>query len=165
MLTNADELEPHAYIAALGEEDLEMWEAWARGNSSRPGEFDLRYASPMESNAHPGALAVVEGEGLSRSGGGGASSHILTSASGLVPALNEQEYLSFLWAHQCRQRAAQRVQPETHTCGGDGRNGGGGDGALRDGDGGVGVGVDVDRPISANHAPPVVRRGSTLRCH
>ncbi len=152
-------------MAELGREDLEMWEAWARGNSSRPGEFDLSYASPMESNAHPGALAVVEEEGVSRSGGGGESRHILTSASGLVPALNEQEYLSFLWAHQCRQRAAQRVQPETHTCGGDGRNGGGGDGALRDGDGAVGVGVDVDRPISANHAPPVVRRGSTLRCH
>jgi hypothetical protein len=53
-------------MAELGREDLEMWEAWARGNSSRPGEFDLSYASPMESNAHPGALAVVEEEGVSR---------------------------------------------------------------------------------------------------
>jgi len=136
-----DEYQTSAMLSRKGgREDLEQFLASARGNSSRPGTFDLKYASPVSGGKHATVMPVIEG--------GDRHNHVLSDIGGAVPVLDEQQYLRHLWQETRKQRvkrgsAAKYValpgKPEDEY-------------------------LDADMvAVSANHPPPLVRKGLTLK--
>ena len=98
-----DQFERSNIVERGGKKMLQLWEEWARANSSRPGEFDLSFASPIAGDGHPTFVPVTPAKG-SAGGEEGVDHRIVTTATGEVPRLDEQQYLAHLWRRTCLER-------------------------------------------------------------
>jgi len=136
-----DELQKHNIMhAGMGKGVLQELEAWENGNSSRPGMFDLTFASPIIGDRHASVMPVIEG--------GERNNQILSDARGAVPVLNEQQYLWHLWQETRRQRALKGTSAKYVAMPGKPKE----------------EYLDQDFvAVSANHPPPLVRKGLTLK--
>jgi hypothetical protein len=131
-----------------GRDGLARWRQWARGNSSRPpGEFDFTFATPL-AEGHATRLPVIEG--------GARHGCVATERDGLVPALNEQEYLSTLWRLGVRKRQQEHLEQALKRTASD-------PAAAATTTDAADAQAEKDLPVSANHPPPIVRKGLMLK--
>jgi hypothetical protein len=124
-------------------DSLAVWRQYARGNSSRPGQFDLTFASPVAEGS-PCLVPVIEG--------GAHHGYVATDSLGSVPALNEQDYLRLLWQRTVRKREQDQTREHTSS-----------EFSAAAAAAGIPPLAEIDLPVSANHPPPIVRKGLTLK--